>query len=434
MIPILERFFGVTVLSTILACVSGPTAAASDEVPGAAQQRPIALTHATLHPVSSRVIEDGTLVFDRGRIVAIGKKVKVPRDAQVIDLQQQHVYPSLIESHSQIGLKEIASVRATRDYSETGSLNPNVKAATAVNPDSEVIPVTRANGVLLALSAPSGGRISGFAAVLQLDGWTSEDITLQQHAALIIDWPSPPSSGESPGLQILRRTFRQARAYQKAREADTGEQPFDIRLQALLPVLERRVPVMVQANDAREIQAAVAFANEEKIRLIIFGGHDAEQCTAILKQAGVPVVINATHRSPRRRHEAYDTPYTLPQRLRKAGIPFCISGSDRASTWNSRNLPYHAATAVAYGLSPEDALRSVTLSAAEILGVADRVGSLDVGKDATLIVTNGDPLETTTSVQRAWIQGRRVQLSSRHTRLHDKYNQKYRQLHQAGEE
>lgn len=411
-----------------------PVAFGSDEVPGAPQRKPIALTNATLHPVSSKPIEGGTLVFDQGRIVALGAKVKIPDGAQVIDLKQKHVYPSLIESHSQIGLKEINAVRATRDERETGSLNPNAKAATAVNPDSEVIPVTRANGVLLALSAPSGGRISGFAAMLQLDGWTSEDITLKQKAALVIDWPSPPSSGESPGLKILQRTFRQARAYRKARQANKEGQSFDIRLEALLPVLDGDVPVMVLANDAREIQASVAFASEEGIRLIIFGGHDAEQCAALLKQSDVPVVIDSTHRRPRRRHEAYDTAYTLPSRLKRAGVRFCISGSDRASTWNSRNLPYHAATAAAHGLSADDALRSVTLSAAEILGVADRVGSLEVGKDATLIVTDGDPLETVTNVERAWIQGRSVQLSSRHTRLYQKYNQKYRQLQQSGGE
>ena len=402
-------------------------AAATDEVPGAPQKNPIVLTNGVIHTITDGIVQDGTLIFEKGKITDIGQKVKIPKSAEVIDLKGQHVYPSLIEAHSQIGLKEISAVRATRDYAETGSLNPNVKANISVNPDSEVISVTRANGILLAVSAPTGGRVSGLASVMQLDGWTYEDMTLQANAALMINWPAPPSSGESPGLKILRRMFREARAYHKARAAQDSDQRFDIRYEALKPVLDGQVPVMAMAHDAREIQAAVGFAEEQNIRLIIFGGHDAEHCAALLKEHNVPVIIDAVHRRPRRRHDPYDNPYTLPQRLNKAGIAFCISGSDRSSTWNARNLAYHAATAAAHGLPLEDAEKSVTLYPAQILGIADRVGSLERGKDATLIVATGNPLETDTHIIRAYVQGRRVQLTSRHTRLYDKYREKYRQ-------
>lgn len=424
-------FHGVAVYYLGLCVLPVAACFAADEIPGAPQKQPVALTNGMIFPVDGEPIENGTIVFDGGRISAIGKTVAPPQGAKVINLKGQHVYPGLIESHSQIGLKEISAVRASLDASETGSLNPNVRANIAINPDSEVIPVTRANGVLLALSAPSGGRISGTASIIQLDGWTHEDMALKSNAALVINWPSPPSSGASPGLEILRQTFDATRAYKTAREVKKSTQPFDIRLEAMLPILTRDRSVIAMANDVREIQAAVAFSEEQQFRLIIFGGHDAEQCAALLRQHDIPVIINSTHRRPRRRHEPYDSAYTLPERLRRAGVRFCISGSARGRTWNARNLPYHAATAAAHGLSPEDALRSVTLYPAQILGIEDRVGSLSVGKDATLIVTTGDPLETTTHVTRAFIQGRVVQLTSRHTRLHAKYREKYRQLKDA---
>ncbi len=242
---------------------------ATDEVPGALQQQPVAFTNAVIHTIVGKPIDRGAILFEDGRITAIGDRVAPPDNARVIDLNGLHVYPGLIEAHSQIGLKEISAVRATRDFSETGSLNPNVKANVSVNPDSEVIPVTRANGVLLAVSAPSGGRVSGMAAVLQLDGWTYEDMTVKANAALVINWPSPPSSGESPGLKILRRMFKEARAYRKARAVDESQQRFDIRYEALGPVLDGDVPVMAMAHDVREIQAAVGFAEEQGVRLII---------------------------------------------------------------------------------------------------------------------------------------------------------------------
>ena len=407
------------------------TASAGNEIPGAPQTRPIALTNCHIHPIVGPTIRKGTIVFENGRITAVGHEVPLKKKTEVIDLHGQHIYPGLIESYSQIGLEEISAVRASKDYSETGSINPNVRANISVNPDSEVIPVTRANGVLIAVSAPRSGRVSGVSSVMQLDGWTYEDMTLKAAAAMVVNWPSPPSSGESPGLKVLRELCDDARAYKAARNADTGHQEFDIRLDAMLPVLAGDLPVLAIANKASEIQAAVSFAVEQKIRLIVFGGHDAEFCANLLKKHDVPVIIDSVHRRPSRRHEPYDVAYTLPARLSKAGVKFCISGSGRNETSNLRNLPYHAATAAAHGLSRGEALRSVTLYPAQILGVADRVGSLEPGKDATLIVTTGDPLETDTHVTQAFVQGRSVQLTSRHTRLRDKYLEKYRQQKQG---
>ncbi len=412
---------------TLSLAIVPSTVSAGDEIPGAPQTRPIALTNCHVHPIVGPTIRKGTIVFENGRITAVGQGVLLTKNTEVIDLNGQHVYPGLIEAYSQIGLEEISAVRASRDDSETGSINPNVRANISVNPDSEVIPVTRANGVLIAVSAPRGGRVSGVASVMQLDGWTYEDMTLKAAAAMVVNWPTPPSTGESSGLKVLRELFDDARAYQAARNADTGRQEFDIRLHAMLPVIAGDLPLLVIANAAPQMQAAVSFAVEQKIRLIIFGGHDAEFCAALLKKHDVPVIIDSVHRRPSRRHEPYDVAYTLPARLSNAGVKFCISGSGRNETSNLRNLPYHAATAAAHGLRRSEALRSVTLYPAQILGIADRVGSLEPGKDATLIVTTGDPLETDTHVTQAFVQGRSVQLTSRHTRLRDKYLEKYRQ-------
>ena len=421
-------------------------ASASDQIPGAPQKKPIALINGVLHPISGPAIEDGTVIFDNGKIVDLGRRMKPPADATVIDLEGKHVYPSLIESHSHLGLVEISSTRATLDMTEIGSINPNVRAHVSVNPDSELIPVTRANGVLIAVSAPSGGLVSGKASVLQLDGWTYEDMTLKPDCALVINWPrTAPEMTHVPGtesegkpedrdterikaLKDLRDLFENTRTYIKARAANPANQPFDNRLDSMIPVVEGQIPLLIWADRANQIQGAVAFGIEQNVKIILLGGHDAEMCAELLRRYDVPVIVDAVHKDPRRSHEEYDSSYTLPERLRRAEIRFCISGTGRSETWNTRNLPYHAATAAAYGLPYEDALRSVTQYPAEILGIADRVGTLEPGKDATLFVSDGDPLETETLVTAAWIQGRKVDLTSRHTQLYDKYRTKYRQL------
>ena len=426
-------------------------AGASPEIPGASQQKPIAIVGGTIHPVSGPDIVGGTLLFEEGRIVAVGSKVAVPDGAQRVDATGKHVYPSLLDAYTAVGLVEINAVRATRDQAESGQINPNVKAQVAVNPDSEMIPVTRSNGVLLALSAPAGGLISGTSAVMQLDGWTWEDMTLRAPIGMHLEWPRMTAVNFTGAdmaqkerdkrrrmeLQKIRQAFADARAYLKAKDArgvaSPAPPPADVRWEAMISVLEGRVPLIVHAERARQIQAAVAFAQRQEVKLIIYGGYDAPHCAEFLKEHNVPVIVAGVLRLPRRRSDPYDAPFTVPQRLRAAGVKFCISGSGRFGASNVRNLPYHAATAAAYGLPNEEALRAITLHAAEILGVADRVGSLEVGKDATLIVTDGDPLETPTHVLDAFIQGRRVDLSDRHKRLNAKYKEKYRRLEAAKE-
>jgi imidazolonepropionase-like amidohydrolase len=438
-----RHVFRSTLWLALIAAISPladlPRAIASPEVPGAKQTRPIALVGATIHVIDGPDIADGTLLFNEGKIVAVGKKVKLPSNTQEIDVTGKHVYPGLIESYSNTGLIEIGAVRATRDSSETGSINPNVKAQVAVNPDSELIPVGRSNGVLLSMSVPGGGLISGQSALLQLDGWTWEDLTVRSPVGMHVRWPrmDPISAWwmkeskkdqlaeRDEALANLRKALGDARAYAKARAADP-QRPIDSRWEAMLPVLAGKLPLIVEAEEIQQIQAAVAFAAKEKLKLIIYGGYDAPHCAALLKKHDVPVIIGGVHRLPRRRNEPYDTPFTVPARLHKAGVRFCISGSGRFGASTLRNLPYHAAMAAAYGLPEDEALKSITIYAAEILGAKDRLGSLAAEKDATLFVADGDILEIPTHVTAAYVQGRAVDLSNRHKRLYQKYQQRYR--------
>jgi imidazolonepropionase-like amidohydrolase len=429
----------ITLLVLIIATLCSTTRlGAGPEVPGAPQTRPVALVGGTIHPVNGPAFPAGTLLFDAGKILAIGKQVDLPANVRRIDVTGKHVFPSLFDAYTNLGLVEINSVRATRDYRETGQINPNVHAQVAVNPDSELIPVTRSSGVLLALTAPTGGVIAGQSAVLQLDGWTWEDLTLKAGAGMHVDWPTMPAvidwtedrgnqnEEREAALEQLQRAFDDARAYQLARQADDRLHPIDIRWEAMLPVLRRELPLIVVADEVQEIQSAIAFSEREHVRLIIHGGYDAMHCAELINQHEIPVIVAGVYRLPRRESDPYDAPFTLPARLHKAGIKFCISGSGRFGATNVRNLPFHAAMAAAFGLEEDEALKAITSYPADILGVADRVGSLEVGKDATLFVSDGHPFATETQIEAAFVQGREVDLSDRHKRLWQKYQAKYR--------
>jgi imidazolonepropionase-like amidohydrolase len=438
------------VAALLLACgFAHDRAEASDETPGAPQDRPIALVGATIHPVVGKDVAEGTILFENGKISAVGKNVKLPPKTVVVDARGKHVYPGLFDADTDIGLVEIKAARATVDYAETGQINPSVRARAAFNPDSEWIPVTRANGVLTAVTAPQGGLLCGLGSVMSMDGWTWEQMTLRGDHAIYVNWPAllethtwrleEPTVIEVTRARVVEQLtaiFADARAYArlKAARAAQGAAPpeFDARWEAMIPLLEKKISLHVRADDIRQMQSAVAFARKEGVRLVIVGGYQAAECAELLRSENVPVVIKGTHRLPRHRHDGYDEPFTLPARLRKAGVKFCISASDWMA--NNRNLPYHAATAAAYGLPVDEALKAVTLYPAQIMGVDDRIGSLEVGKDATLIVTNGDPLEIATNVSAAYLAGREVELNDRHKRLWHKYQEKYRQLEAASGE
>jgi imidazolonepropionase-like amidohydrolase len=431
--------------ATLVACasfvlVAVPSARAAVPVPGPPQVRPVAIVGAAIHPVSGPVIAEGTIVFAGGKIVAVGSSASVPApaDAERIEGRGKHVYPGFIDAFTQVGLNEVSSVRATVDSREIGPINPNARAQVAFNPESEVLPVTRSNGVLIVGAAPQGALLGGQVATMMLDGWTWEDMTLRAPAGMQVTWPSMllvrdgrpeerQKEDRARALRALHEAFDDARAYRTAKLAagrSAGIET-DVRWEAMIPVLEGRVPLFVEAEEIHQIEAAVEFAAAESLKLVIVGGYDAADAGDLLRRHDVPVIIGGIHRLPRRRGDAYDAPYTLPERLRSAGVRFCLTNG---GVWNERNLPYAAATAVAYGLPADAGLAAITLEAARILGVADRVGSLEPGKDATLIVTDGDPFEEPTAVERAWIGGRAVDLNDRHKTLNAKYEEKYRRF------
>ncbi|MCE7972847.1 MAG: hypothetical protein DYG92_00770 [Leptolyngbya sp. PLA1] len=448
------------------------TASAQDlGIKAPAQTGLTAVVGATVHPVSGPAIENGAVWFVDGVITGVGSaddysqflaRVKLATPPTTIDATGRHVWPGLIAPFSQLGLTEIQAVVATNDTGETGDLTPEVRAVSAVNPDSTLIPVTRSNGVLLAAVYPRGGTIAGQVSVIRLEGWTNDDMTVLGSAGLSVRWPNtrPISawwmdrSDEDQmrdirqGQRAIKDAFDAAEAYARAKAGDPNH-PTDLRWEAMRsvfpgfgadlqpvvsdgavngdPAVKPRgpLPLFIAANDVDQINAAVTFASERGMRCVLVGGQDAPRCADLLRKHDVPVVLMGTHRMPRRADAAYDEPYTLPRVLHEAGLRFTIANND--DTAHERNLPYAAAMAVAHGLPHDEAVRCLTLTAAQILGIADRYGSIETGKSATIIVTTGSPLEVTTAIEWAFIDGRLIDLTNKHTRLYDKYRERYRQ-------
>jgi imidazolonepropionase-like amidohydrolase len=398
-----------------------------------------AIRNATIVPVTSAAIPNGTIVMANGTITAIGANVAVPADATVIDGTGLFVYPGMIDSGSNVGLVEVSSVPGTVDTAEVGDFNPNAMAAVALNPHSELVPVTRVSGVTHVVSTPEGGIISGQSALVRLSGWTPPEMVVKSPAAMHIQFPRLRSAplGDQPqdeeAEKELRKTYtkevdklrdvlRDAQAYARAANARTqsGVQRFDrdLILEALVPVVEGRVPVVMHANLARDIRAALTFADEFKLKVILAGAQDVARVVDEVKRRNIPVLLGPILSLPQREDDPYDLLFTNAKTLHDAGIPFAIQTTD---AHNTRNLPYHAASSAAFGLPKDEALRSVTINAARIWGVADRLGSLEVGKSATVILTDGDPLEIRTNVRRVFIDGEEIPMDSRHTLLYEKF-------------
>ena len=417
------------------------TALANDQIPAPAQAGPIAIINVTIHPAVGKTIQRGTVVFDKGRIIAVGSEVIPPDGAKVIDAAGKHLYPGMIESATSLGLVEIDAVRATNDKQESGPLNPNVRAQVAVNPDSELIPVARTNGVLLAHVVPGGELFCGTSAVIRLDGWTWEQMTRLAPAGLILQWPRMVfASGQMDEeaykkqiesrdrqLRLIESTITSARDYQRLVSAG-GRVDFDVRLSSMSGLVAGDVPLHVVADEAAAIEAACDLARREKFELVIVGGRDAADCVDAIKSAGASVIITGTHRLPGSPDRPYDEAFTLPKRLQDAGIRFAISGAGpRGWASNVRNLPYHAGTAASFGLDREDALRAITLWPAQILGIDKDFGSIEVGKSATMFIADGDILEMASNVKVAFIDGREIDLSNKQTALAAKYRERLRQ-------
>jgi imidazolonepropionase-like amidohydrolase len=400
----------------------------------------VAIRNATIYPVTSAPIPNGTIVIANGLITAVGANAAVPAGATLIDGTGLSVYPGLIDSGSQVGLQEISSVPGTVDTAELGDINPNAKAAVAINPHSNVIPVTRVNGITTVVTAPEGGIISGQSALIQLAGWTNNEMVLKAPLAMHIHFPRLRSAAfdEQPQeeeaakeaqknytrqIDKLRDVLRDAQAYAKAAAARTQNSALprgdrDLILEALVPVVEGRVPVVMHANLARDIRAAIRFADEFKLKMILADAQDAAKVVTELKSHNIPVILGPILDLPPREDDAYDMTFTNAKTLYYNGIRFAIQSSD---AHNARNLPYNAATCAAFGLPKDVALKSITIFPAEIFGVADRIGSLEAGKIANVIVTDGDPLEIPTHVKHLFIGGEEISLETNQTLLYEKF-------------
>jgi imidazolonepropionase-like amidohydrolase len=403
----------------------------------------VAIRNATIYPVTSQPIANGTIVFENGTITAIGTNVSIPAGAMVIDGTGLSVYPGMIDSGSQVGLTEVSSVPGTNDVSELGDLNPNARADVAVNPHSNLIPVTRVNGITTVVVEPEGGIISGQSALMQLSGWTPKEMVLKAPLAMHIRFPRLRSGGfeDQPQdeeaekeakknytsqVDKLRDIFRDAQAYAKAsaaRSKDAGIKRFDrdVLLEAMVPVVEGREPVVMHANLARDIRAAIKFADEFKLKMILADADDVAQVIPDLKSRNIPVILGPILALPPHEDDPYDLVFTNAKTLYDNGIRFSIQSSD---SHNARNLPYHAAMCAAFGLPKDVALKSVTIFPAEIFGVADKIGSLEVGKIANVVVTNGDPLEIVTQVKRLFIGGEDIPLDTYQTLLYEKFKRR----------
>ena len=395
--------------------------------------------------VSGADIENATIVVTGGRIGAVGANVSAPAGAQTIDASGLRVYPGMIDVGTNMGLTEISSgAPGTTDTAELGDMNPNVAAIWAVNPHSSHIAVTRVEGVTSVLSMPSGGTISGQAAFINLAGSSPREMAVAPQAALVIDFPRVGGGGgfaaflaaqqgitqdalsaRDRRVEELRRLFRDAEAYGRAQDAYAKDPkavprpPTDLKLAALVPYARGERAVIFRAERERDIRSAVRFAEELKLKPIIIGGSEAWKAAQFLKEKNVPVILDSVLNLPLREDDPYDSLYENAAKLQAAGVRFCISTGDSGA--HVRDLPFHAGMAAAYGLPKGEALKAVTLYPAQILGVADRVGSVEQGKIANLVITDGDLLEARTHVRHLFIGGRQIPLVSRHTMLYDQF-------------
>lgn len=403
----------------------------------------VAFVGGTLHPVSGPPIEGGTLVVDGDTIVAAGADVEAPAGARVVDVTGKHLYPGFVHPQTDLGLVEVDSVAGSVDRAELGPINPDVRAEVAFNADSFRLPPTVAGGVVAAHVVPRGGLLPGMSAVMSLDGWNWQDMTLRAPAGMHLRWPAYTSRGwrrQTPeelkkereeALSQLDDVFDRAAAYVKAHDAaEAGSAPApnpEPRLEALGPVLAGEMPLFVHAETLPQIEAALDWTAERGIEsVVLVAGYDIARVAERLAEEDVPVILDTVHATPDRDWEAYDAPFTAAARLHEAGVRFAIAaGGGGAASENARSLPFEAATAVAFGLPRDAAIEAITLGAAEILGVGESLGSLDPGKRASFFVVDGDPLEIVSRIESVWIDGREQdRAEDRQWRLYRKYDER----------
>lgn len=428
----MKNFKGLLIsLSLAWAVVCMPLAALTPE-PAKTDSQKIALIGGTIHTVSNGDIENGVLTFANGKITGIYNNRNIDlSDYQQIDISGQHVYPSLIMPDSVLGLVEVDSLRHTVDFEERGKLNPSVRSLTSYNTDSELIPTMRYNGILIAQIAPYGGLVAGTSSIVQLDAWNWEDAAIKIDDGVHIHWPNPSYYKYDSDTDTVNLT--ESKNYQGNRQE--LEQLFldgaknasksNLKLKAMAGLFDGSQTLFLSADRPQAIIEAVRFLKQVGVKRIVLKSDGAAlPATDILRQHNIPVLLNGLHNIPSQDHHDIDRIYRLPQELIAKGLKVGISNSD----WlmSSRNLAFHAGSAVAYGMPKNAALRMITLSNAEILGIDDRLGSLEVGKDATLFVSSGDALDMRSQqLSHIWIDGRPIQLDAMQQELHQRFKEKY---------
>ena len=392
----------------------------------------LVLTGATVHPVSSEPLENATIVIEEGRISAVGTELQWPSDAEVVELDGLHLYPGFVHPATQLGLTEISSVAGTVDTNEMGSINAALRAEVAINHDSYLLPTTIAGGVLTAHVMPNGGLIKGTSAVVNLDGWSWEEMVIHSPVGMHIEFPVAAVDDENnEDLKTIENVLDLARHHDQAMQAaERGDAPAPARnsqLEALAPLLRGEQALYLRANRYDVMEAALDWAADQGFEnVVLMANPDVQYLAERLASDGIPVILRNVYAMPTRRWEAYDMAFVAATRLAEAGVRFAIadsgSGMDIA---NARNLPFQAGTAAAHGLDKADALKSVTLWPAQILGVGDQLGSIEVGKRASLFAATGDALEPMSRIERVWIDGEEYDLSRDHGRsLYPRYRER----------
>ena len=401
--------------------------------PAPKQTKPVVIYGATIHVGDGKVWRNASVRFENGNITAMdsGNIDLTKTEVEYINAQNNHVYPGLIAPNTTVGLSEIDAVRSTRDHTEVGENNANVRSIIAYNTDSKIIPTLRSNGVLLAQVTPSGGSLSGSSSIVQLDAWNWEDAAVKTDDALHINWPFlSPSRGRNAEqgenekqqfekeIKAIEEIFINARAYCLMKPLEVN-----LKLEALREVFTQKRKVFIHTNGAREMIRAVQSMQKFGITPVIVGGAESYLIPGFLRDHKVAVILLGTQNLPSLPEEDIDMPYKLPKILKDSGVLYCLADN---GAWQQRNLPFQAGTAVAFGLTAEEALMSVTKNTSEILGIETKYGTLAIGKSATLMISDGDILDTRSSnITHAWIDGRRIDLYNHQKDLDAKFRKKY---------
>src|SRR5579871_212289 len=400
------------------------------------------IINGNVHVGNGQVIENATIEINNGKIIQVAQNIAIPQgDVRVVDAKGKQVYPGLILSVTDLGLKEIAeSVRGSNDFRELGDLNPSIRSIVAYNTDSKIIGTLRANGILLAGVTPDGGTISGSSSVVQLDAWDWEDAAYKMDNAIHLNMPTfiirPRRFGGGGGrlqqeeadptkqaldkINEIKNFFRQAKAYsQEAIHTETN-----LKFEAVKGLFDKKQKLFVHADQVKQMLIAIDFAKEFGFDVVVVGGSESFLIADLLKQNNIAVILHEEHSLPAMEDDDVDQPYKTPAQLQKAGVLFALNDEHEESRF--RNLMFNAGTAAAYGLTKEQALQAITLNAAKILGIDDRTGSIETGKDANIIISEGDILDMRTSILvHAFIQGREVSLENKQTQLYHRYMTKY---------